>query len=204
MPSKFRALTQQQFLAEVAEFDWQRRVWRIDMHHTFRPDHARWREIGSAACVEGMRRAHVEGRGFADIAQHVSIMPDGEIWTGRDWNMTPASVGSVMNLGVFMLEAVGNFDMGADRLEGAQLDSVITVIRGVQRLFGLPPEALLFHREVPQTDKTCPGNGIEKADIVNLVRRKPMVVRRLDGIDRLPLDKAGARPGPAIAFGAVA
>lgn len=132
------------------------------MHHTFRPDHARWREIGSAACQDGMCRFHVGDLGWADIAQHVSIMPDGIIWSGRDWNMTPASVGFGMNRGVFMFEAVGNFDAGCDRLEGAQLESVLLVIRSVQKRFALPPEALLFHREVPQTEKTCPGRASRK------------------------------------------
>lgn len=191
MPSPFKAFTQKDFLAALGSFPWRRRVWRIDMHHTFRPDHARWRETGSAACTEGMRLSHVRDRGFDDIAQHVSIMPDGEIWTGRDWNMTPASVGSGMNRGVFMFEMVGNFDIGCDRLQGPQLDSVVTVIRGVQRLFRLPPEALLFHREVPQTEKTCPGTGIDKADILALVRSRHLPMQPLRGLERLPLDSNG-------------
>ena len=161
------------------------------MHHTFRPDHARWREIGSHACVEGMWRSHVLERGFADIAQHVSIMPDGSIWSGRDWNTTPASVGFGMNRGVFMFEAVGNFDCGADRLEGAQHASAIAVIRGVQRRFGLPAEALLFHREVPQTEKSCPGTSICKAEILAEVRRARLPdIPVLPELAHLPLEPA--------------
>ena len=193
MPERFRALSLEGFLDETAAFDWRRRIWRIDMHHTFRPDHARWRAIGSRACVEGMWRSHVVERGFADIAQHVSIMPDGSIWTGRDWNRTPASIGFGMNRGVFMLEAVGNFDVGCDALEGAQRRSVIAVIRGIQRRFGLPTAALLFHREVPQTEKTCPGTSVCKAEILAEVRAArlpaiPVVAR----LERLPLEAAHA------------
>ncbi|MEZ5773838.1 MAG: peptidoglycan recognition family protein [Hyphomicrobiaceae bacterium] len=88
------------------------------MHHTFYPAHADYR---GEASIEAMRRFHVEDRGFEDIAQHVSIAPDGRIWTGRDWNKTPASVGGVLNRGVFMFEMIGNFDLGHDRLEGRQL-----------------------------------------------------------------------------------
>lgn len=189
MSVSFRAMSARAFLTEVASFHWLRRIWRVDMHHTFNPDHARWREIGSRACVEGMRDFHVEKCGFIDTAQHVSIMPDGEIWTGRCWNETPASVGCGMSKGVFMFEAVGNFDIGRDRLEGAQLESVLTVIRGIQRRFRLPAEALLFHREVPQTEKTCPGTGVSKAAILDGVRHLRLpAIRSLKNLESLPLE----------------
>jgi hypothetical protein len=164
-----RPFTIDAFAAEVAAFAWTRKIWRVDMHHTFAPDHARWREIGSAACCEGMRRYHVVERGFEDVAQHVSIAPDGVIWTGRDWNRTPASVGFGMNGGVFMFEMIGNFDIGRDVFEGAQRIATIAVIDTVQRRFTLPVHALLFHREVPQTEKTCPGTSIDKGDILRAV-----------------------------------
>ena len=167
MPPPFRPLDIDGFADEVRSFGWTRRVWRVDMHHTFYPAHADYR---GEASIEAMRRFHVEDRGFEDIAQHVSIAPDGRIWTGRDWNKTPASVGGVLNRGVFMFEMIGNFDLGHDRLEGRQLAATIAVIRIVQHAFRLPPEALLFHREVPVTEKTCPGTSIDKAMILDLVR----------------------------------
>lgn len=169
MPSPFHPLTEDEFREEVALFPWSRQVWRVDMHHTWYPAHADHKGL---ATIEGMCRFHVETRGFEDIAQHVSIAPDGLIWTGRDWNKTPASVGCGMNPGVFMFEAIGNFDIGFDRLDGAQLTSVITVIDAVQRFFALPVQALLFHREVPQTEKTCPGTSVDKGDILRAVRAR--------------------------------
>lgn len=198
-PGVSRGLSIAEFLSEVAAFGWARRVWRVDMHHTLDPDHARWREIGSRAVVDAMRRSHIRDRGCEDIAQHVSIMPDGEIWTGRDWNRTPASVGIAMSRGVFMLEVVGNFDKGRDRLEGAQLEATIAVIRGVQARFRLPAEALLFHRDVPQSDKTCPGSGVEKAEIVRLLRRSPVCVAPFGAcLARLPLEAEAKATGATI------
>lgn len=172
MPDMFRPLTVEDFAAAVETFPWTRRIWRVDMHHTFIPDHARWREIGSNACCDGMQRYHMRVRGFEDIAQHVTIAPDGVIWTGRDWNGTPASVGFGMNGGVFMFEMIGNFDDGHDVFEGAQRTATIAVIDIVQRRFTLPVHALLFHREVPQTDKTCPGISIDKGDVLRAVRKR--------------------------------
>lgn len=182
-------MSAREFIEDVASFRWQRRIWRVDMHHTFVPDHARWRELGSRACVEAMRRFHVNQCGFVDTAQHVTIMPDGEIWTGRSWNETPASVGFGMNKGVFMFEAIGNFDIGHDCLEGRQLESALTVIRGIQRRFRLPAEALLFHREVPQTDKTCPGTSVSKAEILDAVRRLRLPsIPLVHNLEALPLE----------------
>ncbi len=166
MPPPFRQLSLVAFAAEVAAFPWTRPVFRVDMHHTFYPAHADWRGIES---IEGMWRFHTLSRGFDDIAQHVSIAPDGMIWTGRDWNKTPASIGFNMNPGAFMFESIGDFDIGQDRLEGAQRNAVIAVIDIVQRHFRLPVQALLFHREVPQTSKTCPGTGIDKSEILRAV-----------------------------------
>ena len=139
------------------------------MHHTWFPAHADWQGEPS---VRAMATYHTRDRGFEDIAQHVTIAPDGLIWTGRDWNKTPASIGCNMNPGAFMFEAVGNFDIGNDELAGAQRDAVIAVIDIVQRRFALPVQALLFHREVPQTIKTCPGTSIEKLDILRAVARR--------------------------------
>lgn len=166
MPPPFRELTIAAFAAEVAAYRWTRTVLRVDMHHTWYPAHADWR---GAESVEGMWRFHIGERQFEDIAQHVSVAPDGGIWTGRDWNKAPASVGCNMNGQAFMFEAIGNFDDGHDRLDGAQRAAVVAVIDIVQCQFCLPVQALLFHREVPQTTKTCPGTSVRKGDILRAV-----------------------------------
>lgn len=183
MPAPFRALSPTEFSREVRSFHWKRDVWRVDLHHTWFPAHGDYRGLAS---IEGMCRFHVDNRGFEDIAQHVTIAPDGLIWTGRDWNRMPASIGCGMNVGAFMIEMVGNFDRGFDRLEGAQLESTLAVIEGIQRRFRLPVHSLLFHREVPQTDKTCPGSSLDKTVMLRqlAVRRGAVAGRRDRGDDR--------------------
>lgn len=169
MPAPFIPLNPDEFVSYAEGFAWTRRVWRVDMHHTWYPAHADY--VGEPT-IEAMCRFHVDDLNWDDIAQHVSIAPDGTIWTGRDWNKMPASVGWGLNKGAFMFETIGNFDTGFDMLCGAQLDSVVTVIAVIQRLFQLPPEALLFHREVPVTLKTCPGTSVYKGDILTRVRER--------------------------------
>lgn len=156
-----------EFTEEVQRFSWSRRVWRLDIHHSVVPSIAGYEGVQS---IEDICQSDLDRRGFEDIAQHVSIAPDGVIWTGRDWNKTPASIGRRMNLGAFMIELIGNFDKGRDKLHGAQLASMLGAIDCVQRHFELPVQALLFHRDVPQADDTSPGTGIVKMDILRSIR----------------------------------
>lgn len=167
MAPPFRPLNASAFTAELECFQWHRRVWRVDFHHSVVPSIADYRGLAS---IEAIWRNDIERRGWEDIAQHVTIAPDGTIWTGRDWNKTPASIGRRMNLGVFMVEAIGNFDTGRDRLLGAQLESVLLVIDSVQRRFDLPVQSLLFHRDVPQADDTSPGSSVDKCEMLRSVR----------------------------------
>ena len=123
MPRPFHELTLEQFEAIVADFPWRRRITEVHVHHTFRPNHADFAARAPVESIEAMFRFHTVERGFADIAQHVTIDPRGIIWTGRDWNRGPASATGFngnANAGPFMFEMIGNFDRGQDPWQGAQ------------------------------------------------------------------------------------
>jgi hypothetical protein len=112
-----------------------------------------------------------KGRGFVDIAQHITIDPLGHIWTGRDWNLSPASATGFNGnerVGPFMFEMIGNFDRGKDEFKDPQRRTALHVITAVQRRFKLAPEALRFHNQM--ADKTCPGSALELSSIVDAVR----------------------------------
>jgi hypothetical protein len=168
MPAPFQRLSLPQFSAVLQAFQFTRRVTAVHMHHTWRPDRSMWR---GAASVEGMCRSHTQDRGFSDIAQHLTIDPEGGLWTGRSWNQAPASaVGHNGNglAGPFMFEVVGNFDQGCDPFDGAQRQAVLDVAVLIQRHFSLDAEALLFHNQVAA--KTCPGTSIDRAGFVAALR----------------------------------
>ncbi|HST62204.1 MAG TPA: caspase family protein [Longimicrobium sp.] len=167
MPRPFRQLTLAQFAAELAAFRFTRTVKEVHMHHTWKPRKSDYTGVGT---IEGMWRFHTRNNGWSDIAQHLSIAPDGTVWTGRDWNKTPASA-TGHSAGSFMFETIGNFDVGQEKLEGKQRQAVIDVIARVQLKFGLPVESLRFHRQFTN-EKTCPGNGIPRAEILEEVRRR--------------------------------
>src|SRR5262245_31156840 len=84
----FHQLGVDEFLSLLASFTPARRITAVHLHHTWKPRH---RDYRGAETVRGMWRFHTQTQGWKDIAQHVTIAPDGTVWTGRHWDMPPAS-----------------------------------------------------------------------------------------------------------------
>ncbi|MCB2410766.1 caspase family protein [Hymenobacter lucidus] len=159
MAGRFKKLTLSEFTALVDRFPFTRRINAVHMHHTWRPN---WAQYQGEASIEGMWRFHTQTNGWSDIAQHVTIAPDGSIWTGRNWNQAPASAtghNGNSQLGPFMFEMIGDFDKGRDKFDGPQREAALHVVAHILHRFGLPAKALHFHREM--STKTCPGTGID-------------------------------------------
>jgi hypothetical protein len=169
MPKPFTPLTLLQFRDMLMRFPFSRVVSVVHMHHTWRPNRAQYKGLAS---IDAMHEFHTKERGFSDIAQHITIAPDGTIWTGRNWNKAPASAtghnGSSLS-GPFMFEMIGDFDTGQDSFDDPQRTTVLEVVAAVQKRFGLPPDALRFHRQM--ADKSCPGSGIDMDEVVEAVRK---------------------------------
>ncbi len=161
MPRPFKPLTIDQFADLLNLFPFQRQIINVDMHHTWRPNHAEFFAHQPIDAIEAMWRVHTQENGWSDIAQHITIDPQGTIWTGRDWNQTPASaVGHNGNAhaGPFMFEMIGDFDLGGDPFVDPQRHTALAVVALVQKRFGLPPQSLRFHSQT--SAKTCPGTQI--------------------------------------------
>ncbi|HEV7509841.1 MAG TPA: caspase family protein [Thermoanaerobaculia bacterium] len=169
MPDRnFHPLDKETFKLVLEKFPLRRKIDTVHLHHTWRPNHAQYRGIET---IQAMWRVHTEENGWSDIAQHVSIAPDGTIWTGRDWNQSPASAKGFngnANVGPFMIEMIGDFDRGRDRLEGKQREAVLWVIACVQARCGLAEKSLRFHNEM--STKTCPGTSVVYDELVKELR----------------------------------
>jgi hypothetical protein len=140
-----------------------RTIDAVHVHHTWHPSRSDFR---GAETIEAMRRVHI-AQGWIDIAQHVTIDPTGGIWTGRNWNLPPASSkghNGTIAAGPFMLEIVGNFDTGHDPFDGEQRDTAAAVVAHLLSVFTLDFEDVKFHRELVDNQKTCPGSGFDRQD----------------------------------------
>lgn len=182
MPPPFQEMTIAEFADLLERFPFSRTINSVHMHHTWRPRHADYR---GKATIDGMWRYHTKVNGWGDIAQHITIAPDGTIWSGRGWNEPPASAkghNGTRRAGPFMFEMIGDFDRQRDPFRAPQLDVAVEIIARVQGLFNLPVESLRFHNQL--SSKTCPGNSISYAATLAAVREL-----------RADLGRAAARPG---------
>jgi hypothetical protein len=159
MPAPFKQISREQFSELLSRFPFQRKINAVHMHHTWRPNHA---EYQGHDTIVAMWRFHTQTNGWSDIAQHITIAPDGSIWLGRDWNRAPASAAGHngnAQAGPFMFEMIGDFDEGKDAFDGEQRQTALDVIALVQQRFGLPTGTLQLHNMM--STKTCPGTSID-------------------------------------------
>jgi hypothetical protein len=170
MRPEIRRLTTEQFLSLLASVhaSLTRTITAVHLHHTRRPNRAQFRGLAS---IEAMRAHHI-GRGFDDIAQHLTIDPSGTSWTGRNWNLPPAShkgANGKAGAGPFMIEVVGDFDTGQDRLDGDQRTAVCAIVAGILARCGLDTKDVYFHKDLDR-QRACPGTGLDKGQLVADVR----------------------------------
>lgn len=138
----------------------------VHIHHTWRPNHSNFDGGNHMTLQENMRHYHVSELGWSDIGQHVTLFPDGSFVTGRDFGKVPSSIyGKNGRPGrvPFAIEMLGDFDCGNDVLQGEQLRSILKVCK----FFNDQGKYVRFHRE--NSDKTCPGTGIDKEWFMNMV-----------------------------------
>jgi hypothetical protein len=149
------------------------------VHHTWRPNHEIFRQKPDGLYwQEAMKEFHVENNGWSDIAQHVTLLPDGIFVTGRDFGRNPASI-TGKNTKAFMMEMIGDFDINRDPFDGRQKDSAI----GLARYFDQKGKYIRFHNE--NSSKSCPGTGIRKADFMAEVRNQSVVPVKIPPTVRL-------------------
>lgn len=202
MPKPFRRLSIDDFTTLLARFcsePGRRRIDAVHMHHTWKPDHATFRHYRGGReirVIEAMYDYHTRTKGWSDIAQHVTIDPDGGIWTGRNLNQPPASAAGhngSRTSGPFMFEMIGNFDRNHDELKGAQLNTVLHVIALVQLFFNLPLESLRFHNAM--SAKSCPGSSVDwKETLTQVSALREKLSPQVQALRSRSAARGGARP----------
>lgn len=171
----FRRFTYAEYVDYLKTYVSQVKFSQVHVHGTWKPTIADYRKAADKMkIIQAMWRFHTITNNWGDIAQHATIDPDGYIWEGRSLLEPPASsVGyndpSPNRIHPFMFEMIGNFDIGAEKLEGSQLATSVKLTNAILAMWKLPETEIKFHREM-NSAKTCPGSAVNKAAFVQLVR----------------------------------
>jgi hypothetical protein len=149
----------------------ERKIERIQLHHTYSPSYAQFKGNNHDALQKGMRDYHVKTNGWADIGQHLTIFPDGVIMTGRRFDAMPAGIFGA-NSGAICIECLGNFDKGGDIMTEAQKEAIVAAVKILLDKFKLAAEDdVTYHAWWSSSGgnlgdyikgksaKTCPGTN---------------------------------------------
>ncbi|NTU43003.1 MAG: SH3 domain-containing protein [Nitrospirales bacterium] len=164
-------------LMSVAEFDqwlsenrFNRIIRLIQNHHTYSPSYKDFTGDNHFRLLEGMEHFHKVERGFNEIAQNLTIFPDGKIALCRPLDTIPAGIRGANQAGI-CIENVGNFDKDADVMTDHQREAIIKTNALLCRELLLTPsaETIVYHHwydldtgkrtDGTGTTKSCPGTA---------------------------------------------
>ncbi|MEM9021186.1 MAG: peptidoglycan recognition family protein [Planctomycetota bacterium] len=125
--------------------------------------HEGWRTVyfsdrqSTAARIEQIRNAHVNGNRWGDIGYHYIVDRAGRVWEGRAITSQGAHVrqNNEHNLGVLVL---GNFDKQSP--SDAQYRSVITTVSRLRQIHNINRRNIRSHQEIVATQ--CPGRVMQQ------------------------------------------
>ena len=112
--------------------------------------------------VEDIHRWHL-GKGWSGIGYHWIVDAAGQVHEGRPEAVIGAGAMG-HNDGVIHVCMIGMFD--ARKPSEVQWQATLQLLRERLAAHKLDHRAVLLHRDVDRQGKTCPGEAIDKADVV--------------------------------------
>jgi hypothetical protein len=165
---RFKAYTINEFKNYINNIQVEREITHVQYHHTWRPTkNGFYMAKEKEKVIWSIWKYHTSVRFWQDIAQHFTISPDGMIWDGRSLELDPAGIKG-HNKGGIMIEMIGNFDIGQEKLDNGQLYAATKAGAILVEKFNLTTNDIVFHNEF--SNKTCPGSSINKDMFVGLIQ----------------------------------
>ena len=162
---KFILLSREEFKVWLLKLKCTRSIKLLQEHHTYLPDYQTFKEMKDYfRILEGMEKSHIN-RGFSEIAQSLTIFPDGLIAICRDFNKSPAGIRGANKTGI-CIENVGNFDAGKDKMSPEERMSILDVTALLCIHFKLKPgiNTIVYHHWFDlSTGKRTNGGGETKS-----------------------------------------
>ena len=166
-----------------------RKVNGLQVHHMALPNYDCFYKSNGNTEDELTRTINLnsygKSMGWACIAQHFNIFPNGKITTGRDINKTPVGI-TGWNTNKICIEIYGDFDKNKDIMKATQKEAVIAVYGILCEKLNLTPSTSTIRPHAwftssgtylgdyyaSKSRKTCPGTnfmgfGNSKSAFVN-------------------------------------
>jgi hypothetical protein len=129
------------------------------------------------------QRYHMDEKGWIDIAYHVGVDRDGNIFELRATNLAGDTATDYDTTGHFLVVCEGDFDQ--EPVSEAQLHGAAIAFAWAAQQFNVLPSTLASHREVTPTT-SCPGANLE-AKVVSGDLRERISEILVGGTVSLPL-----------------
>lgn len=158
LPIGVKIIAQHEWMNESASVDMQRllphssQIQRITIHHTATPQ-----SKNARLSLQGIQRYHQMEKGWADIAYHYLIAPNGKIYAGRNALYQGDSSTDYVLDNNLMIALVGNFEQAPPT--AAALLALKNLVVDQLLKYKLRPEAVYTHGE--QADTLCPGRYLK-------------------------------------------
>ncbi|MGV0853057.1 peptidoglycan recognition protein family protein [Mycolicibacterium phlei] len=124
---------------------------RLTLHHT---EVALGANSSAPARLRQHQRYHQQSQGWIDIAYHVSVDRNGNLYQLRDPRLVGDTATSYDPTGHFLVVLEGDFDQ--EQVTEAQLDGAARAFAWAADRFGIATDTITGHRDhAPET--TCPG-----------------------------------------------
>lgn len=182
-----------------------RQIRLIQNHHTFLPSYQHFNGSNHFDELTGMEAVHLE-RGFSEIAQHLTIFPDGFVAVCRSLDKIPAGAEGA-NTGGICIENLGDFDTDKDAMMLAQRDAIVQVNALLCRKFALTPstDTIVYHHWFDLdtgarvngngNTRSCPGTAFFGGNSVAAAQANfiPLIQQALSGVTEPPPPAAPAQ-----------
>lgn len=105
MQGQYILMTKEEFKNWLFNNKFNRKISIIQEHHTWSPSYKHFNGSNYFSLLKGMENYHINELGFINIAQNISIFPDGKVAVCRPFNVAPeGSIGPIANsVGLYFL-----------------------------------------------------------------------------------------------------
>jgi hypothetical protein len=195
-----------------------RTINKLQVHHTYAPAYSNWATDDALRRQNNMKNYHVKTNGWADIAQHFTIFPNGHIVTGRSLNSLPVGI-TGWNTGAICVEIYGDFDK--DKMNQEQADAIIALYGELCKKFNITPSesTIRYHAWFTakgvylgnyiagKSTKTCPGKKFFGGNTISAYKANflPKIQAYIKGdtgfenyLVRITASELNGRKGPGV------